>query len=53
MDFATKVVTAERLLWERALKVCSADGDETSSSDAEAAFVMVVTPVIDKLVRWE
>lgn len=51
VDFATKVVTAERLLWERALKASSAEGDERQSSEAEAAFVLVVAPVIEKLVR--
>lgn len=51
MDFATKVVTAERLLWERALKASSAEGDERQSSEAEAAFVLVVAPVMEKLVR--
>lgn len=51
VDFATKVVTAERLLWERALKASSAEGDERQSSEAEAAFVLVVAPVMEKLVR--
>ena len=51
VDFATKVVTAERLLWERALKascVC-----EQQSLEAESAFVLVVAPVIEKLVRQD
>lgn len=65
MDFSTKLVTAERLLWERALKASDSSsakgvGDagkdgrgagSRSLEEAEAAFVMVVNPVIEKLVR--
>lgn len=76
VDFSTKLVAAERLLWERALKVSySSSSSATNGSvdgggdrysggsstnewaggrsleEAEAAFVMVVAPVIEKLVR--
>lgn len=50
VDFSTKVVTAERLLWERALKAGSSGGEGGQSKEDEGAFVMVVAPVIEKLV---
>eukprot|EP00903_Cladosiphon_okamuranus_P005829 g5770.t1 len=76
VDFSTKLVAAERLLWERALKAsdsASSNGDMdpgngeggrrssrrghagseggSGEMEAEEAFVMVVAPVIEKLVR--
>ncbi|CAM9923920.1 unnamed protein product [Ectocarpus sp. 6 AP-2014] len=65
VDFSTKLVTAERLLWERALKASDSSSSKgggdagkdgrgagsRSLEEAEAAFVMVVNPVIEKLVR--
>lgn len=50
IDFSTKLVTAERLLWERALKASSEEQDERQGVEAEEAFIMVVAPVIEKLV---
>lgn len=56
VDFSTKLVTAERLLWERALKATVPLEEEDLSRqglEAENAFVMVVAPVIEKLVSTE
>ncbi|CAM9354665.1 unnamed protein product [Phaeothamnion confervicola] len=56
LDFAVSAVTGERSLWERALGAGAEDGGGgggSSGSDAEmeGAFLAVVMPLVDKLVR--